>query len=138
MFLLDTNIVSELRKSKPHGGVLSWMRSIPNESLYISAITIGEIQTGIEITKEQDPLKAAILESWLNLIAENYKVLPMDSKIFRIWAKLMHRQTNTVVQDAMIAATALEHKLTVVTRNEKDFKRFKLSILNPFKSESTL
>ncbi len=138
MFLLDTNIVSELRKSKPHGGVLSWMRSIPNESLYISAVTIGEIQTGIEITKEQDPLKAAILESWLNLIAENYKVLPMDSKIFRIWAKLMHRQTNTVVQDAMIAATALEHKLTVVTRNEKDFKRFKLSILNPFKSESTL
>jgi predicted nucleic acid-binding protein len=138
MFLLDTNIVSELRKSKPHGGVLSWIGSIPNESLYISAVSIGEIQAGIEITKEQDPLKAAIFESWLNLVSENYKILPMDSKTFRIWAKLMHRQTNTVAQDAMIAATALEHKLTVVTRNEKDFKRFKLTILNPFKSELSL
>jgi toxin FitB len=83
MFLLDTNIVSELRKSKPRGGILSWIGSIPNESLYISAVSIGEIQAGIEITKEQDPLKAAIFESWLNLVSENYKILPMDRKLSR-------------------------------------------------------
>ena len=132
MYLLDTNIVSELRKPKPHGAVLGWIEAIPDSSLAISAVTIGEIQAGIEITKEQDQEKAILLGMWLDQVAESFNVLPMNAKTFRVWGKIMHRQTNTVIEDAMIAATAIENGLTVVTRNEKDFKRFMVPIFNPF------
>ena len=96
-------------------------------------MSIGEIQSGIEKTREQDLVKAKTLEEWLNQIAGLYSVLPMDGNVFRVWAQLMHRQSDTVIEDAMIAATALTHRLTVVTRNVKDFKRFNVDILNPFK-----
>lgn len=132
MYLLDTNIVSELRKPKPHGAVLAWIEAIPDSSLAISAVTIGEIQAGIEMTKEQDQEKAILLGMWLDQVAESFNVLPMNAKTFRLWGKIMHRQTNTVIEDAMIAATAIENGLTVVTRNEKDFKRFMVPIFNPF------
>jgi predicted nucleic acid-binding protein len=132
MYLLDTNIVSELRKPKPHGAVLAWIEAIPDSSLAISAVTIGEIQAGIEMTKEQDQEKAILLGMWLDQVAESFNVLPMNAKTFRLWGKIMHRQTNTVIEDAMIAATAIENGLTVVTRNEKDFKRFMIPIFNPF------
>ena len=132
MYLLDTNIVSELRKMKPHGAVVSWIQTIADDDLYLSAVTMAEIQAGIEITREQDAPKAAEIEAWANLVASTYNVLPMDAAAFRLWAKLMHRQSNTVYEDAMIAATALSHKLTVVTRNVRDFERFDVAILNPF------
>ena len=77
-------------------------------------------------------LKAAELEVWTDQLAGAYNVLPMDAASFRLWAKLMHRQSNTVYEDAMIAASALVHKLTVVTRNVRDFKRFHVPLLNPF------
>jgi predicted nucleic acid-binding protein len=132
MFLLDTNIISELRKPKPHGAVLEWYKNIPEEDLYISAVSIGEIQAGIEITREQDKKKAESLELWLQSIASTHNVLPMTSTTFILRAKLMHSQSNTVREDAMIAAIAIEKKLTVVTRNVKDFRRFKIALLNPF------
>jgi len=132
MFLLDTNIISELRKPKPHGAVLEWYKNIPEEDLYISAVSIGEIQAGIEITREQDKKKAESLELWLQSIASTHNVLPMTSTTFILWAKLMHSQSNTVREDAMIAAIAIEKRLTVVTRNVKDFRRFKIALLNPF------
>jgi predicted nucleic acid-binding protein len=134
MYLLDTNVISELRKSKPHGAVLEWLSSVADEDLYISAVSIGEIQTGIELTREQDQNKAASLEAWLEDILKNHNVLAMSGVAFSLWAKLMHYQSNTVREDAMIAATAIEKKLTVVTRNTKDFKRFKVKLLNPFGS----
>jgi len=135
MYLLDTNIVSELRKIRPHGGVVAWLESIADENLHLSAVTLAEIQAGIEITREQDAHKAIIIETWADQVASTYNVLPMDTTTFRLWAKLMHRQSNTVYEDAMIAATALRHKLTVVTRNIGDFERFTphgLVIFNPF------
>lgn len=135
MYLLDTNIVSELRKLRPHAGVISWIEQIADSSLYLSAATLGEIQAGIEITRDQNSAKATIIEAWASQIAQTYNVLPMDGEIFRIWAKLMHKQSNTVYEDAMIAATAINHHLTVVTRNIKDFKLFDVSILNPFEIE---
>ena len=107
MYLLDTNIISELRKVKPHGGVLTWLKTISNTDLYISAVSIGEIQAGIEITREQDALKAKNLSAWLNKLMDLYNILPMDAQAFRIWATLMHRESNTVNEDAMIASTAL-------------------------------
>ena len=132
MFLLDTNIVSELRKPRPHGAVVAWLEGVADADLYLCAVTLGEIQAGIEITREQDVVKAAAIEAWANQVGASYNVLPMDAATFRLWAKLMHRQSNTVYEDAMIAATALVHKLTVVTRNVRDFERFQVPVFNPF------
>jgi predicted nucleic acid-binding protein len=132
MYLLDTNIVSELRKPRPHGAVVAWLEGIPDADLYISAVTLGEIQAGIEITREQDADKAALIEAWADQLAAAYNVLPMNVATFRQWAKLMHRQSDTVYEDAMIASTAIENKLTVVTRNIRDFERFQVPLFNPF------
>jgi predicted nucleic acid-binding protein len=132
VYLLDTNVVSELRKPKPHGGVVAWLESIDDSHLHLSALTLGEIQAGIELTREQDAVKAGEIESWLKQVAEAYNVLPMDASAFRAWARLMHRKSDTLYEDAMIAATAKVHGLTVVTRNVADFKALGVDVLNPF------
>ena len=136
MYLLDTNVISELRKPKPHGAVVAWVQSIEDKDLFLSAVTIGEIQAGIEITREQDNAKAQHIEQWLDLVASSYNVLPMTADIFRTWAKLMHRTSDTLYEDAMIAATAKVHHLTVVTRNVADFQDFGVKLLNPFDGEA--
>ena len=132
MYLLDTNVVSELRRARPHGAVRAWLKRVEDRDLHVSAVTIGEIQSGVEITREQDPSKAAAIEAWLDEVAETYNVLSMDARAFRVWARLMHRRTDNVIEDAMIAATAAVHHLTVVTRNVRDFKDFGVPALNPF------
>jgi toxin FitB len=132
MYLLDTNVVSELRKPRPHGGVLAWLRSVDARDLHVSAVTLGEIQAGIEITREQDVAKAAEIEAWADQVAAAWNVLPMDAVTFRAWAKLMHRRSDTLLEDAMIAATALVHGLQVVTRNVRDFKELGVGIFNPY------
>lgn len=132
MYLLDTNVVSELRKPRPHGAVVAWLQSVDDAQLFLSAVTLGEIQAGIELTREQDAAKAEELEAWLELVASAYNVLPMDANAFRRWARLMHRQSDTLYEDAMIAATAQAHGLTVVTRNVADFKALGVAVFNPF------
>ena len=132
LFLLDTNVVSELRKPRPNARVVSWIEQAEEEHLFLSSVAIGEIQAGIEITRSQDEVTAAELERWLDQISVAYNVLSMDAKCFRRWAILMNRQSNTLYEDAMIAATALVHRLTVVTRNTKNFARFEVEPLNPF------
>ena len=132
--MLDTNVVSELRKPKPHGAVLAWFEGLDDAHLHLSAVTIGEIQSGIEIRREQDEAKASEIEAWLEMVATSYNVLPMDAATFRAWAQLMHRRSDTVYEDAMIAATAKVHGLTVVTRNVTDFNLFGVPLLNPFKA----
>ena len=133
MYLLDTNIISELRKPRPHGGVVAWLQSTEDTDLHLSAVTLGEIQAGIELTRDQNASKAAEIEAWLELVAQSYNVLPMDGAAFRTWARLMHRRSDTLYEDAMIAATAAVHNLTVVTRNVADFAHFDVQVLNPFK-----
>jgi predicted nucleic acid-binding protein len=132
MYLLDTNVVSELRKPRPHGAVVSWLQSIAEADLYLSAVTLGEIQAGIELTREQDKAKAAEIEAWADQVAASYQILSMDGETFRVWARLMHRKSDTFYEDAMLAATALIHRLTVVTRNVADFANFNVPVLNPF------
>jgi toxin FitB len=133
VFLLDTNVISELRKAKPHGAVLSWMQSVQSAQKYLCAVTVGEIQAGLEITRMQDPLKAQQLEAWLEKLTACYDVLPMDALAFREWARLMHRRSNLLSLDAMIAAVAKTRGLTVATRNTSDFKTFGVALVNPFK-----
>lgn len=132
MYLLDTNVVSELRKPRPHGAVLAWLQSTDDKNLHLSAVTLGEIQAGIELTRDQDANKAAEIEAWIDLVAKSYNILPMEGETLRAWARLMHRKSDTLYEDAMIAATAQVHKLTVVTRNVADFAQFDVKLLNPF------
>ncbi|MCP9810206.1 type II toxin-antitoxin system VapC family toxin [Cyanobium sp. HWJ4-Hawea] len=131
-FLLDTNVVSELRKRSPHGGVLAWIQTVDDADLHLANVTIGEIQAGIEITREQDPAKAGEIEDWLEQVCTTFNILNMDGPAFRRWAQLMHRQSETLYEDAMIAAIAKVHQLTVVTRNVADFSRLDVPLLNPF------
>lgn len=131
-FVLDTNVVSELRKPRPHGGVVAWLQSLEDAQIYLSAVTLGEIQAGIEMTRDQDPDKAQQIEDWLDLVAGAYNVLPMDAAAFTAWAKLMHRKSDTLYEDAMIAATAKVHGLTVATRNVADFEALGVAVFNPF------
>lgn len=131
-YLLDTNVVSELRKRKPHGAVLSWVQKLPEESIRVSAVTLGEIQAGIERTREIDAEKARELEQWLNDLADTTSIVDIDARIFRRWAILMHRRPDHHTEDALIAATALVHDLTVATRNVADFKPFGVKLVNPF------
>ena len=133
MYLLDTNVVSELRRPRPHGAVVAWLAGVPDEHLYLAAVTIGELQAGVEIAREQDAAKAAEIEAWVERVAETWNVLAMDARAFRAWARLMHRRSDTLIEDAMVAATAIVHGLTVVTRNGRDFKALGVATLDPFR-----
>jgi toxin FitB len=132
MYLLDTNVVSELRRARPHGAVLAWLDSVDDADLHLSAVTIGEIQAGIEITRQQDAAKATEIEAWLDQVAGTFNVLPMDARTFRTWARMMHGRSDDLIEDAMIAATADVHNLTVVTRNVRDFEGMGVGVLDPF------
>jgi len=132
MFLLDTNVVSELRKAKPHGGVLAWLSATADADLFISAVTLGEIQRGIELTRDQNPGKALEISQWADRLAATHNILTLDAATFRACARLMHHQSDALFEDAMIAATAQVHQLTVVTRNARDFAGFQVPLLDPF------
>ena len=134
MFLLDTNVVSELRRPRPHGAVVAWLESVGDEDLHLSAVTIGEIQAGIEITREQDQHKAVEIETWLDKSPEPTISSPWTRERFACWARLMHRKPDHLIEAAMIAATASVHGLTVVTRNVRDFEGFDVQIFNPFEA----
>ncbi len=132
MYLLDTNVVSELRRARPHGAVLAWLKNVNDADLHLSAVTIGEIQAGIEITREQDAAKADEIEAWLEQVAGTFNILPMDARCFRAWARLMHGRSDDLIEDAMIAATAAVHNLTLVTRNVRDFEGLGVGVVDPF------
>lgn len=135
-FLLNTNVVSELRKHKPHGAVVAWFTDLQEDQIFLSAVTLGELQAGVEITRRQDPVKAREIEQWIDQLEASYRVLPMDSVAFREWGRLMQGKSNHLIEDGMIAATARTQGLIVATRNENDFKHLNVAVFNPFPSKS--
>lgn len=136
MYLLDTNVISELRKIKPHGAVSAWFDSVSASQIQIPAVVIGELQAGVEKTRQQDPRKATEIDGWIDRILSTFVVLAMEGVIFREWARLMHGKSDDLSADAMIAATARVHGMVVVTRNIKDFSGFGVQVFNPFTGSS--
>ncbi|MFZ0299110.1 MAG: type II toxin-antitoxin system VapC family toxin [Candidatus Sulfotelmatobacter sp.] len=133
-YLLDTNIISEIRKPRPHGAVVKWFEGLRDEQICLSAVTLGELQDGVERTRKQDAAKAGAIEAWVNELENSSTVLPMDGHCFRQMARMMVGRPENILYDVMIAATARLHGLTVATRNEKDFRHLGIEVFNPFKS----
>lgn len=133
MYLLDTNVVSELRKRKCNPAVAKWFDKVPDSELYLSVITITEIEKGIERQRTLDPQFADQLVAWLEhtLRAFGERLLPMTVNVARRWGRLAAQIGNSEL-DLAIAATALEHGLKVVTENTKHFQRTGVDLLNPF------
>jgi predicted nucleic acid-binding protein len=132
-YLLDTNVISELRKIRPHGAVVAWLETLRAEQIFLSAVTIGELQTGVELTRRQDAAKASEIETWLTYVEMSYAFVSMDPACFRQWSRLIAGKPDSLREDAMIAATAAVHGFIVATRDEKDFKHLGVEIINPFK-----
>lgn len=132
MFLLDTNVISEVRKARPHGALIQWLQRLAPSAISLSAMTIGELQAGVVKTRRHDPVKADELDAWINAICMTNNVLPIDVAVSREWGLLMDGQSRLLIEDAMIAATARVHGLTVATRNVKDFAIFSVPVINPF------
>lgn len=137
MYLLDTNVVSELRKkSKMNAGVKAFFKQVALEKsdLYLSVITVGELRRGVELIRcRGDEEQAAQLEAWLNLLLEEYdqSILPFDCEEAQLWGKLRAPRYENAL-DKQIAATALIYGFTVVTRNTKEFSATGVKLLNPF------
>jgi toxin FitB len=140
MFILDTNVVSELRKvrlGKANENVAKWADSVATPDLYLSVVTIQELEIGVLLAERRDAEKGAIFRTWLNshvLPAFEGRILPVDLAVALQSAKF-HVPDPHPIRDGLIAATALVHDLAVVTRNVDDFKRTGVPILNPWDTD---
>ena len=133
MILLDTVVLSELRKTRPNAGVVSYLKSQASETVFLSAMTIGEIEAGIERQRSVAPAFTEEMSQWLALMELQFapSILPVTAAIAKLWGRLCV-QTGNKGADNLIAATALVHNLIVVTRNVKDFEVVGVRVLDPF------
>jgi toxin FitB len=134
MYLIDTMVLSEMRKRRRHPGVVRWLRGRTGDALFLSAVTVGEIERGIERRRLDNPVFAEALGSWLDRTINLYadRILPVTTAIARRWGRLSARIGHGGA-DLLIAATALEHELTVVTRDIRHFAPTGAAVENPFK-----
>jgi toxin FitB len=133
-YLLDTNVVSELRKAeRGDRAVMAWFDGTDDEELQLSVLVLGELRQGVERLRLRDPVAARRLDAWLARLAEGYegRILPVDERVAETWGRLNVPDPLPAV-DGLLAATALVHELTLVTRNTRDVARTGVKLLNPF------
>jgi hypothetical protein len=138
VYLIDTNIISELRKgARCDRHVTEWFRGVRDDELFTSVLVVGEIRQGIERLQKRDSRRAATLERWLDELLESYRdrIIPVDEKIAQIWGRMNALHTLPAV-DSMLAASAQARGLILVTRNVRDIQRSGVRCLNPFEFES--
>jgi len=133
MYLLDTDVISELRRRRRNRNVVAWISNVSAADLFLSVMTIGEIELGIARQRVRNPSFAKDLADWLEVTLRAYeeRILPLTVGIARRWGRLAAQLGNKQL-DLAIAATALEHGLTVVTRNVSDFEPTGVTVLDPF------
>lgn len=132
-YLLDTNVISELRKPDPDRNVAAWKRTLSPSQLYLSVMVVGEIAKGAAKLRRRDAKRAQVFETWLTRLTTDFadRLLPITRDIAEVWGEMNGRDPRPVV-DGYIAATAKHHGLTLVTRNVGDFKGIEVKLLNPF------
>lgn len=133
MYLLDTNVFSELRKPNPDAGVRRWLASVANEHLFLSVLVLGELRHGLALKRRKDPTAAAKLAAWIEQVETLHRarILRIDRRVARLWAELGIPDPIPPI-DGLLAATALRHDLPLVTRNTRDVARTGARVLNPF------
>lgn len=134
MFLVDTNVISEVRKGdRCDPRVAGWWRRVTDEDLFLSVVTLGEIRQGVERLRPRDGARAGALEKWLEEVRVEFagRVLPVDLVVAQTWGRISARRSTPVI-DGLLAATALAHELTLVTRNVADFVDLGAKLMNPF------
>ena len=134
-YLLDTNVISELRKQRPDPHAIAWLNSVGSDELFLSVLTLGEIRLGIERLRRKDAGQADALERWLTGLRSIYAdhIVNVDDKVADEWGRLNGPDPLPVV-DSLLAATASSRGWTLVTRNTADFERCGVALLNPFES----
>lgn len=134
-YLLDTNVVSETRRARPNQRVMAFIEHVADDTLFISALTIGELQKGVELKRRNDPVAARHITIWIEetqyFFAE--RILPVDIEIARLWGVLSADRGRPIV-DTLIVATAMIHGLTLVTRNTADFQGLRVRVVNPWEA----
>jgi toxin FitB len=132
-YLLDTNVVSEIRRRIPHGNVLAWLESVPHEALFLSVIVVGEVRAGIDRLRPRDSAQADVFEAWLGELLTSFadRIVPIDVAVAEEWGRLAARRT-VAVEDGLMAATANVHGMTFVTRNVTDVAGTSTRVVNPW------
>jgi predicted nucleic acid-binding protein len=132
-FLLDTNVLSETRKKKADSGVIAFLKAVDPSSLYLSVLTIGELRKGVAIKMRKDPIAAKSLAAWLQGLEVGFadRMVGIDAATARLWGDLSSDRSRAVV-DTLLAATAILHGMTFVTRNTRDVRGIRIALHNPW------
>jgi predicted nucleic acid-binding protein len=136
-YLLDTNVLSETRRKEAEQGVISFLSSVEPSALYLSVLSLGELRKGVALKKKSDPDAAKKIAAWVDGLELSFadRVLGINAATARVWGELSAQRSRPVI-DTLLAATAMVHELTFVTRNTGDVQDIKLKLLNPWKTES--